>query len=151
MDRRGWRAPPIEGIPGVRRGRRRPSGAAGRPQPCRRTDDSRHEAIDDDDLFAVARSGLEFNDPMGPARAAKLAALVRADGGRVLDLGCGQGSLLLAVAEDSPGATGDGVDLDARELARGRAAAAARGLDGRVTFHESDASTWPPGDHDVAM
>src|SRR4051812_27712258 len=32
MHRRVWRPPPTEGIPGVRRGRRRPSGAARRPQ-----------------------------------------------------------------------------------------------------------------------
>src|SRR3954451_6693919 len=32
MHRRVWRAPPSEGIPGVRRDRRRPPGAARRPQ-----------------------------------------------------------------------------------------------------------------------
>src|SRR3954451_24444017 len=32
MHRRVWRPPPTEGIPGVRRGRRRPPGAARRPR-----------------------------------------------------------------------------------------------------------------------
>ena len=67
-----------------------------------------------DELLAAARSGLAFNDPMGTARAASLARALRAPGGRVLDLGCGQGSLLLAVLDASPGAVGDGVDLDGR-------------------------------------
>jgi SAM-dependent methyltransferase len=107
--------------------------------------------VDDAELFAVARGGLEFNDPMGPERAAELARLLRADGGRVLDLGCGQGSLLLAVLEGSPGATGEGVDLDAVELARARAAARARGFDGRATFVEADASAWPRDGYDVVM
>jgi len=92
------------------------------------------------DLFAAARSGLEFNNPMDGGRAARLASLLPAEGGRVLDLGCGQGSLLLAVVEASPGATGDGVDLDVRELGRARRAAARRGLAERVSFHVADAS-----------
>src|SRR4051812_40047084 len=104
-----------------------------------------------DDLFAVARSGLDFNNPMGHERAATLAASLAVAGGRVLDLGCGQGSLLLDVVEVSPGATGDGVDLDAAEIARARAAAAARGLAERVAFHEADAAPWPGRDYDAAM
>src|SRR4051794_14357077 len=102
-----------------------------------------------EDLFTLARSGLAFNDPMGSERAAALARAL--GGGRVLDLGCGQGSLLLAVLEATPGATGDGVDLDASELARARAAARSRGLAARVAFHEADASTWPHRDYDAAI
>src|SRR3954447_7024298 len=107
--------------------------------------------MDEAELLAVARAGVEFNDPMDAARARSLTLLLRAEGGRILDLGCGQGSLLLTVLEGSPGATGDGVDLDAAELARARVASMVRGLRDRVTFHEADASTWAAGGYDVVM
>lgn len=107
--------------------------------------------MDDAELFAAARAGVEFNDPLDAARARSLTLLLRAEGGRVLDLGCGQGSLLLTVLEGSPGATGDGVDLDAAELARARVASMVRGLRDRVSFHEADASAWAQNGYDVAM
>ena len=107
--------------------------------------------MEEPELLALARAGVEFNDPMDAARARSLTLLLRAEDGRVLDLGCGQGSLLLTVLEASPGATGDGVDLDASELARARVASMVRGLRDRATFHEADASTWAEGGYDVAM
>src|SRR4029079_11367738 len=96
--------------------------------------------MEEPELLALARAGVEFNDPMDAARARSLTLLLRAEGGRVLDLGCGQGSLLLTVLEASPGATGDGVDLDANELARGRVGSMACGLRCRATFHGAHCS-----------
>ena len=62
-------------------------------------------------------------------------------GQRITDLGCGWGELLLAaVARAGADTTGVGVDQDLPLLARGRAAAARRGLD--VSFTAADAAGW---------
>jgi SAM-dependent methyltransferase len=87
---------------------------------------------------------MRWNTPLSTEHAELL--LDRLDlrpGQRIADLGCGWGELLLtAVARAGAGATGAGVDEDAPLLARGRAAAARRGLDGNVTFIEADAAGW---------
>ena len=88
---------------------------------------------------------MRWNTPLSTEHAGML--LDRLDlrpGQRIADLGCGWGELLLtAVARAGEGATGVGVDKDAPLLARGRAAAACRGLDANVTFTEADAAGWP--------
>lgn len=82
---------------------------------------------------------LDFNAPLSGARADSIAQELAAGRPRtVLDVGCGWGELLLRTVGAAPDARGLGVDTDARGLARGRANAAARGLDGRVTFFEGD-------------
>jgi SAM-dependent methyltransferase len=87
---------------------------------------------------------MRWNMPLSAEHAGLL--LDRLDlrpGQRITDLACGWGELLLtAVARAGAGAAGTGVDQDAPLLARGRAAAAARGLDGEVTFTEADAADW---------
>jgi SAM-dependent methyltransferase len=87
---------------------------------------------------------MRWNMPLSTEHAALL--LDRLDlrpGQRIADLGCGWGELLLtAVARAGADATGVGVDEDAPLLARGRAAAARRGLDASVTFTEADATSW---------
>jgi SAM-dependent methyltransferase len=87
---------------------------------------------------------MRWNTPLSTEHAELL--LDRLDlrpGQRIADLGCGWGELLLtAVARAGAGATGAGVDEDAPLLARGRAAAARRGLDDNVTFIEADAAGW---------
>src|SRR4051794_38974602 len=88
---------------------------------------------------------------MDRARARRLAKALQPGSGRVLDLGCGQGSLLLAVLEAWPEASGEGVDLDAAELAQAREAAAARGLADRVRFVEADAGAWPQEGYDAVI
>lgn len=82
---------------------------------------------------------LEFNAPLSSARADAIARELAA--GRpctILDLGCGWGELLLRTVAASPDANGLGVDTAGPGIARGRANAAARGLDGRVAFVEGD-------------
>jgi cyclopropane fatty-acyl-phospholipid synthase-like methyltransferase len=95
--------------------------------------------------FEQARyAGMLWNTPLSEEHAARL--LERLEIGRrhsVLDLGCGWGELLLrAVADRDRSGTAVGVDIDADLLQRGRAAAAARGLDRRVTFIQAGAEEW---------
>ncbi len=83
---------------------------------------------------------LDFNAPLSGARADMIAAELAAVGpGTVLDVGCGWGELLLRTLAAAPGATGRGVDSDRRALARGRANAVSRGIDGRVAFEAGEA------------
>lgn len=57
---------------------------------------------------------------------------------RVLDLGTGPGSLLLAALDQWPGATGLGVDRSARALGFARANAERLGLAARAAFRDGD-------------
>ncbi|WP_078862133.1 SAM-dependent methyltransferase [Streptomyces sp. NRRL F-5123] len=98
-------------------------------------------------------TGLVFHGPIGEARAARwvdrLAPVLAAapDGGRVLDIGCGWGELMLRLLAAAPPARGTGLDLNTEDLARGRANAAARGLSARADFVEADATK---ADHEPA-
>jgi SAM-dependent methyltransferase len=91
---------------------------------------------------------LTFNAPLSDARADALAArLAAARPAEVLDVGCGWAELLLRVLQRAPEATGLGVDTDDEALERGRAAAAARGLAGRVRLeHATAGSVTTPAD-----
>lgn len=80
-------------------------------------------------------SQLTFHGPLSQARATSLTErLTRTHPRTVLDIGCGWGELMLRILAAAPDATGVGIDLDEDDLARGRAAAQARGLADRVTF-----------------
>jgi cyclopropane fatty-acyl-phospholipid synthase-like methyltransferase len=80
-------------------------------------------------------SQVSFHGPLSEARAARLTErLTRNKPGTVLDIGCGWGELMLRILAAAPEATGVGIDTDDDDLARGREAARARGLAGRVTF-----------------
>lgn len=68
-------------------------------------------------------------------------------GDHVVDLGTGDGRILLAAAER--GATGLGVDIDPVLIGEARDAAAARGLTGRVRFRDENLFRTPLGDADV--
>ena len=61
---------------------------------------------------------------------------------RVLDLGTGPGTLLLAVLSEFPAATGLGVDMSEQALAYARDNAADLGLAGRTAFQSGD---WTEG------
>lgn len=65
---------------------------------------------------------------------AALALLPSGAPARVLDLGVGPGTILLAILSERPRATGVGVDLSAEALAAAAANAAALDLAGRATF-----------------
>jgi cyclopropane fatty-acyl-phospholipid synthase-like methyltransferase len=97
---------------------------------------------------------LEFHDPLGEARAARLVerlAPTLAAGGTVLDIGCGWGELMLRLLAAAPEARGVGLDLNASDLARGRANAEARGLAARVDFRAEDAALSADDPADVVL
>jgi cyclopropane fatty-acyl-phospholipid synthase-like methyltransferase len=90
---------------------------------------------------------LEFNAPLSSARADALAhSLGAARPSTIMDIGCGWAELLLRVLTAAPRATGWGIDIDARLLARARQNANARALADRVTFVEAPV----PREHEPA-
>ena len=94
-------------------------------------------------------SQVPFHGPLSQARAARLTErLTRNQPRTVLDIGCGWGELMLQILAAAPDATGVGIDLHDDDLARGRAAAQARGLAHRVTFARESgmATTREPAD-----
>ncbi|MFK3734441.1 SAM-dependent methyltransferase [Streptomyces sp. NPDC088090] len=83
---------------------------------------------------------LTFHGPLSEERAERLLRRIAGSGpADVLDIGCGWGELLLRVLDAVPGAKGTGIDVNAEDLARGRALAAERGLADRVVFVEESA------------
>jgi cyclopropane fatty-acyl-phospholipid synthase-like methyltransferase len=94
-------------------------------------------------------TALTYHGPLSTARAERLISrLAATEPGTVLDIGCGWGELMLRILEAAPKATGVGVDIDAPDLARGRANATERGLADRVEFAEESGreSTREPAD-----
>jgi len=86
---------------------------------------------------------MRWNAPLSDAHASMLLdefELERA--GRVLDLGCGWGELLLRAVQRSPTLTGLGVDHDTVALVRGWALITERGLDDRVSLLDAGAGSW---------
>ncbi len=94
----------------------------------------------DDELNALRRSRMRWNTPLSEAHAELLLDRMALGDGRLVDLGCGWGELLLRAAAKAPGLRATGVDTDVTGLERGRSAARERGL--AVEFTESDAATW---------
>jgi SAM-dependent methyltransferase len=84
---------------------------------------------------------LNFMAPLSAERATRLAGeLAALQPLTVLDLGCGWGELLLRIAAASPQTRAIGVDAHRPDIVRGRANAAARGLESRVTFKDGAAA-----------
>ncbi|GAA2813970.1 SAM-dependent methyltransferase [Streptomyces showdoensis] len=105
-----------------------------------------------DDLPPRLGSGLTFHGPLSEARAARFVErLAAVSPGTVLDIGCGQGELLLRVLDAVPGAKGVGIDIDGAELALGRELAAGRGLAERVAYVEESAVGTPHGPADAVL
>ncbi|MER7398891.1 class I SAM-dependent methyltransferase [Streptomyces sp. NPDC000151] len=97
-------------------------------------------------------SQLAFHGPLSEERAERMVRRVAAARpATVLDLGCGWGEFMLRVLDAAPGATGLGIDLNADDLARGRANAAARGLAGRVEFAEESGHGTTRGPADLVL
>ncbi|MBS2552991.1 class I SAM-dependent methyltransferase [Catenulispora sp. NL8] len=83
---------------------------------------------------------MVFHSPMTEERGNRIAADLAATGpATVADYACGWGELMLRILALAPAARGFGVDMSGRDLARGRANAAARGLADRVEFVEDRA------------
>ncbi|WP_217196352.1 SAM-dependent methyltransferase [Streptomyces buecherae] len=95
---------------------------------------------------------LTFHGPFSEERAARMIdRLARTEPRTILDIGCGWGEFLLRTLAATPGATGVGVDLNEEDIARGRALAAARGLDERVTFHAESGVATTRGPADLVL
>ena len=103
------------------------------------------------DRLAVAR-GVSFNPAAKPVQAMLRRDLELLDGvvpaleagGRVLELGCGVGSRLTALAIAFPRVQAVGVELDPELAAYGRERAAKLGVGDRVTYVVEDATTFSP-------
>jgi SAM-dependent methyltransferase len=78
-----------------------------------------------------------------------VAARLRA-GGQVADIGCGQGTSTILMAEGFPAATFTGFDHSDAVVAAARKAAVETGVSDRVTFELADATSFParPGGYD---
>ncbi len=86
---------------------------------------------------------MRWNAPLSEAHASLLLDEFELDrAGRVLDLGCGWGELLLRALQHNPSLAGVGIDTDAGALARGRALATDRDLRDRVSLLDAAAESW---------
>jgi S-adenosylmethionine-diacylgycerolhomoserine-N-methlytransferase len=73
-----------------------------------------------------------------------IAALAPRPGETVLEIGCGTGRNLVAVARRFPNVAVYGLDISSEMLATARAAIRRAGLDGRVTLAQGDATDFDP-------
>lgn len=70
-------------------------------------------------------------------------------GGRVADIGCGQGVSTIVAADAFPSSTFVGFDQSDALIADARKAAADAGVADRVTFEVADATSFPGADYDL--
>jgi SAM-dependent methyltransferase len=84
---------------------------------------------------------LTFHGPLSAERANRLIAdLAASSPASVVEYGCGWAEFLLRVLEAAPEASGTGIDISGRDIARAREKAENRGLSGRVSFIEGPAT-----------
>jgi SAM-dependent methyltransferase len=70
-------------------------------------------------------------------------------GARVADIGCGHGASTILMAEAFPNSRFVGYDYHAGSIEAARQAAAAAGVDDRVSFDVASAKSFPGGDYDL--
>lgn len=100
-----------------------------------------HQEIDRQEISSLAHRDHPVAAPLDDVSVGRLLgrALPRGDE-RLLDLGCGEAAWLVRALSGRPRTSGEGVDVSAVALARARDAAAAAGLEDRLTLHEADAA-----------
>ncbi|HET9733361.1 MAG TPA: class I SAM-dependent methyltransferase [Acidimicrobiales bacterium] len=111
-----------------------------------------HHADLHDGVARFSRSSLSVALP-GWVTAAGVAGRLD-EGGKALDVGCGQGSALVALAKAFPRAHVEGVDSHAPSVEAARRAAADAGVTGRVTVRVAegaDLSGSDEGTYDLVM
>ena len=90
------------------------------------------------DFFTIAHADHIFCNPISVERAGRLVDLLEFPPvGRVLDVGCGKGRLLLDIVQKH-GVHGVGIDPNVEFLAVARAAAERRGLSHLMEWHEAN-------------
>lgn len=73
------------------------------------------------------------------------------DGATVVDVGCGYGAALIALAQAFPGSRFTGYDYHDGSIAQARKAAAAAGVTDRVLFEVADATSFPGTGADLVL
>ncbi len=108
----------------------------------------------DDDLgplFDAGAAAVAFNAPLSMTRAEQLIdRLALQEPAVVVDLGCGHGELVRALARRLTEATVIGIDIDDSSVQSAEAKTQAAGLDDRARFEVADATTWS-GTADAAL
>ncbi len=104
------------------------------------------------ELARAGAAAVEYNAPMSSARAGLLVESLTAHAGDVLDLGCGEGALALAIAAADDTRVVRGVDIDPAAIDRCRDRAVERGLADRARFDVADGADITDGaDHVVCI
>lgn len=92
-------------------------------------------------FMAAGASSLRFNAPLSAHRADGLVDFVLTSGPqRVVDYGCGRGTLAHLIAAADPSVVVTGVDTDADAIAAASAVAERLGLEARCRFENTDAA-----------
>ena len=93
----------------------------------------------------IAHRDLVYCNPLDAAVLERVIDLLElVPGARVLDIGCGKGTLLARIAERT-GASGTGIDINAAFLAEGHATAVRLGVAARVELLQMEASRFVAG------
>lgn len=110
------------------------------------------EAMDDNLVGHITHRSHAIAAPVSLNSARNLLTrLAPPEQGRVLDLGCGEGVWLLTILEAFPTLQGIGVDISEAALDKARISTKCRGLEGRVSWKEADASSWVGDSFDIVM
>ncbi len=92
------------------------------------------------ELMKAGGAAVRFNTPMSGARADEIAHFVAEHATSVLDLGCGEGRLVLELASRPELARIVGVDIDEHAIQRARSRAIERAVADRVRFEVATVS-----------